>query len=316
MFSDHICDHIPLEKSSFSWVDFHSLYHPHQCQLLWRSSESPPRTLPHFPPSQFLDFCQTFIFKLWPFKISFFKIFNRRKLFTFNYYISWSLFVVVVVVQLLSRAWLFVMPWTATRQASLSFTISQSLLKFMSIESVMLSNHLILCRPFLLCLQSFPASGSFQMNQFFASSGQSIGASVSASVLPVNIHGWFPLGLTGVISLKFKGLSKSLLQHQNLKASILQHSAFFMARYSHPYMTIGKTMVLTIRTFVSKVMSVLLKALSRFVIAFLSRSKSLLIWWLQSLSAVILEPTKRKSVTASTFSPFICHEVMGLNTIS
>ena len=107
MFSDHICDHIPLEKSSFSWVDFHSLYHPHQCRLLWRSSESPPRTLPHFSP-QFLDFCQTFIFKLLPFKISFFKISNRRKLFTFNYYISWSLFVVVVVVQLLSRAWLFV----------------------------------------------------------------------------------------------------------------------------------------------------------------------------------------------------------------
>ena len=125
------------------------------------------------------------------------------------------------------------MPWTATRQASLSFTICQSLL--------------ILCRPFLLCLQSFPASGSFQMNQFFASSGQSIGASASASVLPVNIHGWFPLGLTSVISLKFKGTLKSLLQHQNLKASILQCSVFFMVQFSHPYMTTG-TIALTIQT--------------------------------------------------------------------
>ena len=106
-----------------------------------------------------------------------------------------------VVVQSLSRVWLFVTPWTAAHQAPLSSPIFQSLLKLMSIELVMLSNHLILC-----CPQYFPASGSFPMSWFFASGGQSIGASASASVLPMNIQGWFPLGLTGLISLLSKGL--------------------------------------------------------------------------------------------------------------
>ena len=104
------------------------------------------------------------------------------------------------VVQLLSHIWLFAAPWTAAYQASLSFTISWSLLRFMSIELMMSSNHFILCGP-LLCPQSFPASGSFPMNQLFTSGGQSIGASVSTSVLLVNIQGWFPLGLTGLIAL-------------------------------------------------------------------------------------------------------------------
>ena len=99
-------------------------------------------------------------------------------------------------------------PMNYRHQASLSFTISQSLLKFMSIESVMPFNHLILCRPLLLCLQSFPASRSSPISQFFTSGSQSIGASASASVLPKNIQGWFPLGLTGWISLQFKGLSR------------------------------------------------------------------------------------------------------------
>ena len=102
----------------------------------------------------------------------------------------------------------FVTPWTATCQASLLFTISGSLLKFMSIESVILSNHLILCCPFSSWLQSFPASGSFPMSQFFSSGGQSTGVSPSASVLPMNIQGWFPLGLTRLISVKFKGFSR------------------------------------------------------------------------------------------------------------
>ena len=106
-------------------------------------------------------------------------------------------------VQSLSRVWLFVTPWT--QQVSLSFTISQSLLKLMSIELVMPSNHLILCCPLLFCLQSFPALGSFLVSQFFASGGQSIGA--SASVLLMNIQDWFPLGLTGLI-LQSKGLSR------------------------------------------------------------------------------------------------------------
>ena len=98
------------------------------------------------------------------------------------------------------------LPWTAARQASLSFAVSWSLLKFLSIQSVMLSNFLILCHPFLLCLESFPASGSFPASQLFTSAIQSTGAPVSASVLP--IQGWFLLGLTGLISLQSKGLSR------------------------------------------------------------------------------------------------------------
>ena len=113
------------------------------------------------------------------------------------------------------------------------------------------------------CLQSFPASGSFPMSQLFTSGGQSIGASGLASAFPVNIQGWFPLGLTGLNSLQSKELS-SLLQHHSSKASILQCWAFFMVQLSHLYMTTGKTIALTIQTFVSKVMSLLFNTLSRF----------------------------------------------------
>ena len=153
------------------------------------------------------------------------------------------------------------------------------------------------------CLQSFPASGSFPPIQFFASGGQSIG--VSASVFPVNIQDWFPLGWTGWISLQSKGL-KSLLQHHSSKASILWRSAFLMVKVSHPYLTTGKTVVLTRRTFVGKVMSLLFNMLSRFVIAFLPRSRRLLISWLQLPSAMILEPKKIKSVTVFIVSPSVC----------
>ena len=145
-------------------------------------------------------------------------------------------------VQSLSRVQLFATPWTAACQASLSITNSRSLLKPMSIESVMLSNNLILCHPLLSHLRSFPASGSFQMGQFFPSGGQSIGVSASASVLPMNIQGWCPLGLTGWISLQSKGLSRV---SSNTKASILQCSAFSIIQLSHPYMTTGKTIALT-----------------------------------------------------------------------
>ena len=123
--------------------------------------------------------------------------------------------------------------------------------------------------PFSSCLQSFPASGSFPMSQLFASGGQSIGVSVSASVLPMNIKEWFPLGGTVWISLKFKGLL-SLLQHHISKASILPCSAFFVVQLSHLYMTTTKTIALTIRNFVSKVMSLLFNMLSRLVITFFS----------------------------------------------
>ena len=111
-------------------------------------------------------------------------------------------------VQLLSHVWLFATPWTPACQASLSITNSQSLLKLMPIELVVPSNHLILCCPLLSCPQSFPASGSFTMSQFFISGGQSVEVSASASVLPMNIQDWFPLGLTGWISLQSKTLSK------------------------------------------------------------------------------------------------------------
>ena len=142
--------------------------------------------------------------------------------------------------------------------------------------------------PFSSCLQSFPASGSFQMSQYFASDGQSIGVSASASVLPMNIQDWFPLGWTGWISLQSKGLSRVFSYTTVQKHQILLCSAFFMVQLSHPHMTTGKTIVLTRRTFVVKLTSLLFNMLSRLVIAFLPRSKRLLISWLQSPSAVIL----------------------------
>ena len=148
------------------------------------------------------------------------------------------------------------------------------------------------------------------MHQLFISGGQSTGVSASTSVLPMNIHDWFPLGWTGWISLQSKGL-RSLLQHHSSKASILQHSSFFIVQLSHPYMTTGETIVLTRRTFVGQVMSLFFNMLSRLVIAFLPRSKGLLISWLQSPSTVILEHKKIKTLAVSIVSPSICHEVMG-----
>ena len=137
------------------------------------------------------------------------------------------------------------------------------------------------------------------MSQFSPSGGQSIGASASASVLPMNIQDWFPLGWTALISLQFKRLERVFSNHSS--KTILWYSAFFMVYLSHPYMTTWKTIALTRRTFVSKVMSLLFNMLSRLVIAFLPRSKRLLISWLQSPSAVILEPPKIKSVIISMF---------------
>ena len=171
--------------------------------------------------------------------------------------------------------------------------------------------------PFSSCSQSFPSSGSFPVNWLFASGGQSIG--VSASVLPVNIQ---------VISLKtdwsdllaVQGSLKSLLRYYNSRASILWHSAFFI-QLSHPYMTTGKTIALTIQTLVSKVMSLLFNTLSRFAMGFPGAQmvKNLpavqetrvqsLDWWQQLPSTVILEPMKIKSATVSIFSPSTCHEI-------
>ena len=130
-------------------------------------------------------------------------------------------------------------PWTTAHQASLSFTISGSLFKVMSIESVMPSNHFILCCRFTSCLQSFPASGSFPMSWLFASDGQSIGASASALVLLMNIQG-FSFRIGQLVLLANQGTLKSLLQNHSSKASILWRSAFFVVQLSHPYMTTGK----------------------------------------------------------------------------
>ena len=173
-----------------------------------------------------------------------------------------------------------VTPWNVTLQAPLPSTISQSLFKFMSIESVTLSNHLILCHSLLFDLQSFPASGSFPVNQLFSSDGQSIGASASASVLPVNIQGWFPLGLTDLLSLLPKDSQQSspAPQSETINSSVLSLGPALTG----PYMTIGETIALTIWTSVLTVRSHLFNMLSRFVIAFLPRSKDLFISWLQS----------------------------------
>ena len=165
--------------------------------------------------------------------------------------------------------------------------------------------------PFSSCLQSFPASGSFPVTQFFTLGDQSIGVSASTPVLPMNTQDWSPLGWTGWTSLQSQGTLKSLLQHHSSKTSILWCSAFFIVQLSHPYMTTAKTIALTRWTFVGKVMSLLFNMLSRLVITFLPRSNCLLISWLQSPSAVVLEPKKIKSASVSTVSPSICHEVMG-----
>ena len=182
-------------------------------------------------------------------------------------------------------------------------------------ESGIPSNHLILCHPLLLP-SIFPSIRVFPMSWLFASHSQSTGASASASELSVSIQDGFPLDWLGCSPCFFdplavQGTLKSLLPHHNSKASILQRSAFFMVQLWHPYMTTGKTIALTIQTYVSKAMSLLFNMLSRFVPDFLPRSKCLLVLWLQSLSTVILETKKMKSVIVSTFSLSIRHEVMG-----
>ena len=165
------------------------------------------------------------------------------------------------------------------------------------------------------CLQSFPAVGSFPIHQLFTSGGQSIGASASASVLPMSIQGWFPLGLIGLISLLSKELSKEsspVPQFENINSLVLSliHGPTLTS-----VQTTRKTIALTIWNSISKVIPLLFNTLSRFVIAFLSRSKHVLISWLQSSSAVILEPKKIKSVTVTFVSPSICHEVMELDAM-
>src|SRR5574340_271696 len=173
------------------------------------------------------------------------------------------------------------------------------------------SSHLILCRPLLL-LPPIPPSIRVFSNESNLLMRWPKYWSFSFSIIPSNeISRLISFRMDWLDLLAVQGILKSLLQHHSSKASILQRSDLFIVQLSHPYMTTGKTIALTRWTFVGKVMSLLLHMLSRLVITFLSRSKHLLISWLQSPSAVILEPKKIKSDTVSTFSPSICHEVMG-----
>ena len=193
-------------------------------------------------------------------------------------------------VQSLSRVRLFVTLWTSACQASLSITNSRSSPKPMSIKSVMPSNHLILCRPLLLLPSIFPSIRVFSNESPLLIRWQKYWE----FQLQHQSFQWTPR--TGLVLelLAVQGTLKSLIQHHSSKASILWHSAFFTVQLSYPYVTTGKTIALTRWTFVDKVMSLLLNMLSRLVITFLPRSKCLLISWLQSPSAVILEPPKNK----------------------
>ena len=183
------------------------------------------------------------------------------------------MFEIVVVVQLLNRVQLFATPWTAARQAPLSSTISQSLLKLMSIESVMPSNHFVLCHPLLLLPSIFPSIRVFSNESALRIRWPKYWR-FSFNISPSNEH-------LGLISFRMDWLDllavqvtlKSFLQHHSSKTSILQCSAFFTVQLSHPYTTTGKTIALTRQTFVGKVMSLLFNMLSRLVIDFLLRSK-------------------------------------------
>ena len=180
----------------------------------------------------------------------------------------------------------------------------------MSIKTVMPSNHLILCRPLLLLPSIFPSIRVFS-NESALHIRWPKYWSFSFNISPSKEHpGLISFRMDWLDLLAVQGILKSLLQHHSSKASILWCAAFFIVQLSHPYMTTGKTIALTGRTFVGKVMSLLFNKLSRLVITFFPRSKCLLISWLQSPSAVILEPQKRKSATVSTVSPSISHEVM------
>ena len=196
------------------------------------------------------------------------------------------------------------------RQAFLSITNSWNLLRLMSIKSVMPSNHLILCHPLLLLSSIFPrirVSSSelallIRWPKYWSSSFSISPSNEYSGLISFRID-WFNL-------LAVQGTLESLLQHHSSKSTILQFSALFLVQISYPYMTTGNTIALTRWIFIGKVMSLLFNMMSRLVTAFLPRSKSLLISWLKSPSAVILEPKKIKSLTISIVSPSIFHEVM------
>ena len=205
---------------------------------------------------------------------------------------SFALLYQFSLVQSLSHVWLFVIPWTAACRASLATTNSRSSLKLMSIESVMPSSHPTLCHPLFLLPSFFPSIRVFS-NESALHIRWPKYWSFSFSISPSSEHpGLTSFRIDELELLAVQETLKSLLQHHSSKASVFRHSTFFIVQLSHPYMTTGKTISLTRWTFVGKVMSLLFNMLSRLVIAFLPRSKHLLISWLQSLPAVILEPPK------------------------
>ena len=211
-------------------------------------------------------------------------------------------FTSLCAVQSLSHVRLFATPWTTALQASLSITNSWSPRKPMFIESVMPFNYLILCCPLLLLPSIFPSIRVFSNESTLRMRWPKYW-SFSFSISPSSEHpGLISFRMDCLDLLAVQGTLKSLLQHHSSKASILWCSAFFTVQLSHPYMTTRKTIALTRWTFVDKIMSLLFNMLSRLDITFLPRSKCLLISWLQSPSAVILEPKKIKSDTVSTVS--------------
>ena len=165
------------------------------------------------------------------------------------------------------------------------------------------------------CPQLFSASGSFPMSWLFISGGQSIGTSVSPSVFLMNTQGWFLLGVTGLVSLLSKELSRVFSSTTVWKHQLFgTQPSLWSQSHIHTWQ-LEKPIALTIQNFVNKVMSLLFNMLSRFFIAFLPRSKRLLILWLQSISTVIFDPKKIKSATLCIFSPSLCHEVIGLDAM-
>ena len=204
----------------------------------------------------------------------------------------------------LSHIQLFVIPWTAARQASLSIINSQSPPKPMSIESVMPSNHLILCHPLLLLPSIFPSIRVFS-NELALRIRWPKYWSFSFNISPSNEHpGLISFRMDWLDVLAVQGTLKSLLQNHSSKASILLHSAFSIVQLSHPYMATGKTVAFTRQTFVGKAMSLLSNMLSRFVIASLPKSKHLLISWLQSHKYIGL-PISLKSSSCCEILPYI-----------
>ena len=195
-------------------------------------------------------------------------------------------------VQSLSCVRLFATPWIAARQAPLSITNSRSLLRLTSIELVMPSSHLILCHPLLLLPPIPPSIRVFSNESTLRMRWPKYWSFSFSIITSKEIPGLISFKMDWLDLLAVQGTLKSLLQHHSSKPPILRCSAFFIVQLWHPYMTTGKTIALTRRTFVGKVMSLLFNMLSKLVIIFLPRSKRLLISWLQSPSAVILEPPK------------------------